>query len=140
VIRLVLLTQALHDHHIHLKNIPPACFFLIAKDNTKKIRKRAWYRLKIFLKYFFKRTAKEPVFVIAKRRSGSNLLLSYLNSVPDLSFWPPEPLNWRMYYGVRKNRVSKKAVLRHLAYTLNSARTPKFAVLKCFFSALSGIV
>ncbi len=135
MIRIALLAQIVHDNHLSLRNIPPVFLFQIIKDETKLARKRVWYRLKIFLKFYFKRTAKEPVFVVAKRRSGSNLFLSYLNSVPEVTFWPPEPLNWHMHYGIRKNWVSKKSVFRHLAYTLNSART-KICGFKVLFFRL----
>lgn len=91
----------------------------LAKTHTKLARERALHRTKIFLKYYFCRRQKSPVFVISKRRSGSNLLLSYLNSVPALNFNPPEPLNPDMYYGIRDTRISKRAVLNHLAYTVN---------------------
>ena len=61
---------------------------------------------------------KKPIFVVATRRSGSNLLISYLNSIPDVSF-QNEVLNADMYYGLRKRFVSKKTVLNHITYSLN---------------------
>ena len=56
--------------------------------------------------------------MIATRRTGSNLLLGYLNSIPNTSF-AQEILNKHMSYGVRDRWVSKAAVLRHIAYSIN---------------------
>ena len=116
MIRRILLVKNLLDV---LSHVPPLVILQAAKDDTKLFRKRAWHRFRIFFKYYFRRSEKDPVFIIAKRRSGSNLCLSYLNSVPGLNFSPPEPLNPHMYYGVREENISKKTVLNHLAYTLN---------------------
>ncbi len=88
------------------------------KNRTKLFRKRAVHRFKIFCNYWFKkRTEKEPVFVIALRRTGSNLLLSYLNSIPNASF-AGEILNKSMSYGLRQRFISKKTVLKHIAYSI----------------------
>ncbi len=59
--------------------------------------------------------------MLATRRSGSNLLLDCLNSVPGVSFGS-EVLHDRMYYGVRRRWISKRAVLRHIAYSLNDCK------------------
>jgi len=88
------------------------------KNRIKLLRKRPAHRLKIFFDYLFKRREIEPVFVIATRRSGSNLLLGYLNSIPDASF-ASEILNASMFYGIRNRLISKSAVLRHIVYSLN---------------------
>ena len=111
----------------------PVVVFQMAKDESKLFRKKAWHRLRIFLKYHFRRQEKEPVFVIAKRRSGSNLLLSYLNSVPELSFIPPEPLNSQMYYGIPEKGISKRTLLNHLAYSLNDNPTKICGFKMLFF-------
>ena len=105
----------------------------IAKDDTKLFRKQSWHRLCIFLKYHFRQKEKEPVFVVANRRTGSNLLLSYLNSVPELSFAPPEPLNSDMHYGIPRETISKKAILNHLAWTLNDNPTKICGFKMLFF-------
>jgi len=118
-----------------LWQISPLVVLQMAKEETKLFRKQSWHRLRIFFKYHFRRKEKEPVFVIAKRRTGSNLLLSYLNSVPEFSFSPPEPLNSDMYYGIPKKKVSKRSVLDHLAYTLNDNPT-KICGFKMLFLRL----
>ena len=104
-----------------------------AKDKTKLFRKKTWHRLRIFLKYHFRRQKKDPVLVIAKRRSGSNLLLSYLNSVPELSFLHPEPLNPKMYYGIPNRKISKRSLLDHLVRTLNDNPTKICGFKMLFF-------
>lgn len=103
------------------------------KDETKLFRKKTWHRLRIFLKYHFRREEKEPVFVIAKRRTGTNLLLSYLNSVPELSFLHPEPLNQDMHYGIPNRKLSKRSLLDHLARTLNDNPTKICGYKMLFF-------
>ena len=92
--------------------------YIFFKNRTKLVRKRSAHRFKIFLKYYTNREEKDPIFIITTRRAGSNLLLGYLNSIPSTSF-ATEVLNKSMYYGIRHRAISKKAVLRHLAYSIN---------------------
>ena len=88
------------------------------KNRTKLFRKRALHRAKIFFSYWLKpRTGKEPVFVIAARRTGSNMLISCLNSVPQASF-AGEILNKSMSCGLRQRFISKKSVLRHIVHSV----------------------
>ncbi len=93
--------------------------YVYLKNRTKLIRKRSVHRLKIFSEYLFKKEEKYPVFIITTRRTGSNLLLEYLNSIPNVSF-TPEILNKSMSYGIRDKFISKQAVLRHIAYSINA--------------------
>jgi LPS sulfotransferase NodH len=88
------------------------------EQTFRLVRKRALYRLRIFVEYHARRRSHEPIFVLATRRSGSNLLVSYLNSVPGAGF-AEEILNSDMYYGVRRRSISKKAVLRHILHSVN---------------------
>ncbi|HTL70968.1 MAG TPA: sulfotransferase [Candidatus Eisenbacteria bacterium] len=88
------------------------------KNKTKLFRRRALHRGRIFLNYHARRRRKRPFFVLAARRTGSNLLLSYLNSVPGVSF-APEILHPGMWYGVRDRFISKRAVLRHVAFSIH---------------------
>lgn len=90
------------------------------KDRSKLIRKRPTHRFKIWRNYLFNRKEKRPVFIIASRRTGSNLLLSYLNSIPGVSFLP-EILNKDMFYGLRDKYICKQTVLNHIRYSINSA-------------------
>ena len=91
------------------------------RNKIKLLRKRPLYRLKILLHYLYKREEKAPVFIITTRRSGSNLLLSYLNSVPNVSFLS-EILNAGMYYGLRGRFISPQAALRHVIQSINHCR------------------
>ena len=89
------------------------------QKRTKLLRKRTVHRFRIFYGYYFKkRTLKEPVFVICERRTGSNMLLSCLNSIPG-AFFAGEILNKSMHYGLRRRFISKKSVLRHLVHSIH---------------------
>ena len=91
------------------------------KNRTKLVRKRSIHRLKLFLNYQLNKGEKEPVFIITTRRTGSNLFLEHLNSIPQASF-ASEILNQSMYYGLRSRFISKKTVLRHIAYSINACK------------------
>ncbi len=93
-------------------------FFDLLKNRTKLFRKRSIHRMKIGLKYYLDRRPKDPVFIVASRRTGSNLLVDYLQSIPGISF-QSEILNARMFYGIRSRFISKKAVLRHMAHSIH---------------------
>lgn len=92
------------------------------RERSKLFRKRFWHRTRISLKYCFRRSKKEPTFILSTYRSGSNLLLSYLNSVSSVSF-ASEILNGDMHYGLRRKFITKRAVLRHIRHSLNDCRT-----------------
>ena len=89
------------------------------KNRTKLPRKRFLHRLRIFLNYRRRRHEKSPVFILSSYRSGSNLFLSYFDSVPGIAF-ASEVLNPDMAYGLRNRRISKKAVLRHIRHSLHA--------------------
>ena len=91
------------------------------KKKFKLFRKRLMHRLKIYSGYHRDHAKKEQVFILTTRRSGSNLLLSYLNSIPGVSF-ASEVLNPHMYYGIREKNISKRAVMRHLRYSMGRYR------------------
>ena len=100
-----------------MKSISEPYTFL--KNRTKLVRKRSAHRFKIFLKYHLKKESKEPVFIITTRRTGSNLLLDYLNSIPNV-FFAGEVLNRDMAYGLRGRLITKRSVLRHIAHSINN--------------------
>lgn len=87
------------------------------KNKSKLLRKRVMHRFKIFLHYHFSRSEKEPIFIIAMRRTGTHLLLSYLNSIPNV-FFATEILNRDAFYGLRQRFISKKAALKHILYSI----------------------
>ena len=93
----------------------------ILKNKFKIVRKRASYRMRIFWKYQFRRSDREPCFILASRRTGSNLLLSYLNSIPGTSF-APEVLHSGMYYGIRDKFISKNAAIRHILHSIHHCK------------------
>ncbi len=90
-------------------------------------RLKLWHRIKIFLKYYLKRSDKEPVFVISERRTGSSLLLSYLSSIPDVSSAGEV---------IRKLwTLSRSGVLHHIQYSINNCKH-KLCFAKLFQSDL----
>ncbi|MBI3252401.1 MAG: sulfotransferase [Candidatus Omnitrophica bacterium] len=93
-----------------------------SKRQFKIIRKRFFHRVKLAAHFYTRRSEKEPVFVIATKRSGSNLLISYLNSIPGVAFLP-EILNPDMSYGLRRRWISRAAVLRHIVHSIHYTPT-----------------
>jgi LPS sulfotransferase NodH len=76
------------------------------------------HRLNLFLRYGRSRIPTKPVFVVCSLRSGSNLLVSYLNSTPGVSI-AGEILHPDQVHGVPRTGVSKKGVLKHIRRSLN---------------------
>ena len=94
------------------------------KNATKLVRKRFLYRLSIFAQYWLNReTPKRPVFIVALPRTGSNLLISYMNSIPGSRFLN-EIMHPGMYYGLRWNFIRKRTVLRHIVHSIYSILRP----------------
>ena len=87
------------------------------KNRSKLFRKRSAYRLKIMAGYYFKKSRKDPVFILTTRRTGSNMLVDCLNGVPEVSL-KPEILNESMFYGLPGRFISKKAVFRHIVHSV----------------------
>lgn len=88
---------------------------------------RSAYRLMLVLEFQRRQRQRLPHFIICTLRSGSNLLLSYLNSVPGLSF-AGEVLHPHQVQGLPRHGVSKGAVIRHLRYSLNHCRSERCGV------------
>lgn len=69
--------------------------------------------------YYFKpRSSHQSVFILCNVRSGSNLLLSYLNSVPNV-FLAGEILNPEQILGLRAGIDSQSTIFRHLRHVMN---------------------
>ena len=85
---------------------------------------RAAHRLDLFLRYRRSREPSMPCFVVCTLRTGSNLLLSYLNSIPGLSF-AGEILHPDHVGGVPRRGISKLAVIRHIRYSLIHCRNER---------------
>ncbi len=79
---------------------------------------RLIHRAKIFLNYCLKPAQKESIFILSEPRVGSSLLISYLNSIPNVSF-AGEVIEKHSMFGIRLRYISKQAVFRHIAYSLN---------------------
>jgi len=93
----------------------------LIKNKTKLVRKRTAHRTAVFLQYYLNNKERKPIFILAARRTGSNLLLECLNSIPEVSF-ASEILNKKMYYGIRSQFISKAAVLRHIKYSISACK------------------
>jgi LPS sulfotransferase NodH len=85
----------------------------------KLFRKRLHHRVKIRLRSLFTPPPDTVVFILCTRRSGSNLLSSYLKSLPGVRM-TSEMLHPRMYYGLRERFITRRAVLRHVKYSVRS--------------------
>jgi len=74
---------------------------------------------KITLKYFILRKNKRAFFMLSTPRTGSHMLVDYLNSIPGVSF-SGEVLQPLMPEGLPLGPPA--AALRHIAYSLNNCR------------------
>jgi LPS sulfotransferase NodH len=63
------------------------------------------------------------VFILSGGRDGSNLLVSYLNSIPKVHI-VGEVLNPGLIHGIRERFITKGAVIRHIAYSLTNIDFP----------------
>lgn len=66
---------------------------------------------------------KREVFVLTTPRSGSELFISYLNSHPDASL-ASEILNRKAPIGLRERFVSRRALRRHVKYSVRARSSP----------------
>jgi LPS sulfotransferase NodH len=87
-----------------------------------------WERLKVHLrmqrKWWLRRHKPfQPLFVIATCRSGSNLLLSYLNQQPGVRALS-EVLCPLMPMGPRHDRLPPAKAIQHIRYCLQGEKTP----------------
>lgn len=82
---------------------------------------RSAYRFGLFVGYCWAQKPRAPCFIVCTMRTGSNLLLSYLNSVPGMSL-AGEILHPHQMAGLRRHGISKASVIRHIRYSLNRCR------------------
>lgn len=86
------------------------------------VLRRAQHRLRLAARYYLKDGWPEQVlFVLATARTGSNLLMSYLNSLPDVSVGR-EILNPDLRIGLRQSFISRRAVLRHIRHCVSARK------------------
>jgi LPS sulfotransferase NodH len=64
-----------------------------------------------------------PLFILATYRSGSNLLIDYLQSIPGVQCYT-EVLSPYLPIGPRRADLTAKQALRHLRYSLQSLKAP----------------
>jgi len=65
-----------------------------------------------------KKAPKRVYFILCEHRTGSNLLISYLNSVPGVSSGY-EILSRYQTFGLRRWWISRKMIFRHIRHSLN---------------------
>lgn len=65
-----------------------------------------------------KRNPKRVFFILGQHRTGSNLFISYLNSIPGVLF-DAEILSYDETYGLMRLPMSKKEVFRHIHHSLH---------------------
>lgn len=81
-----------------------------------------------------KRSSKRDFFILCEHRTGSNLLISYLNAVPGVLF-DGEILSRYHGYGLRRRWISRKTIFRHIRHSL-SYRCQEVRGAKIFFGHL----
>ena len=85
---------------------------------------RLRHKLKLLRRYWLARHREYlPLFVLATYRSGSNLLLDFLRSLPEVQCYS-EVLSPRLPIGLRRIDLTPKLALRHLRYSLQSLKAP----------------
>ncbi len=94
--------------------------------------RREFFRAKIAgIYYLRKRPAKTCAFILCNSRTGSSLLINYLNSNP-CAYFGTEILSHHDPSGIRRYLISKKSVFRHIHHSLNYGRRP-ISGAKIFF-------
>ena len=83
---------------------------------------RSVRRSTLTLKYLIYKKKVKPIFVIASRRTGSYLLLSYLGSHPEIDS-VGEVINPDLVRGIRTKSVSKNEVMFHIKASINNSKS-----------------
>jgi LPS sulfotransferase NodH len=93
-------------------------------DNPKYLVEwqRLQHRLRLLRKWWLRpHLPYQPVFVIATCRSGSNLLVSYLDQMPSVTMLG-ELLCTLLPHGPRHERIPPKQAIKHIRYCLQGER------------------
>lgn len=86
--------------------------------------RRGRHRLNVLRRWWLSRHEPfTPLFVLATYRSGSNLLVDYLNSLPSVRCYA-EVLSPKLAIGPPRGDLTPKQALQHLRYSLQSLKTP----------------
>jgi len=96
--------------------MPQSAFRQTVKRSLRKVGHRSRIRWQF---YFRPRADKQPLFILARQRTGGNLLADYLTSIPGLSL-EHEFLNPVFHYGIRPRPENAAALFRHVRYSLNA--------------------
>ena len=93
---------------------------LFDSDKLQFEYRRLKHRLRLLQHWWFREHSPyQPFFIIATARSGSNLLVDYLNQVPGVqSLW--EVLCHKVTEGPFRCRLPPKRALRHIRYSLQT--------------------
>jgi hypothetical protein len=85
---------------------------------------RLRHKLKLVRRYWLAlHRPHTPLFVLATYRSGSNLLLDYLRSLPEVQCYS-EVLSPRLPIGLRRIDQNPRLAIQHLRYSLQSLQAP----------------
>jgi len=68
--------------------------------------------------HLFPTREKQPLFVLTRQRTGGNMMLGYLNSIPEVSM-AHEFLNPKFYYGFVPRPNARDALMQHVRRSLN---------------------
>ena len=86
---------------------------------------------------FHKKNSIRRFFILCQQRTGSSLLMTYLNSIPQVSC-AAEVLSRIEPHGIRRWWISKKIIFRHVRYVLNY-RCQEVQGAKIFFVDLAAL-
>jgi hypothetical protein len=87
----------------------------IAWKSTARVRHQACLRWNYRL---HRDENKRPLFLLARQRTGGNMVLDYLRSIPDVSM-AHEFLNPVFHYGFRPRKNSNESLLLHVRRSVN---------------------
>ena len=86
--------------------------------------RKTWHKLHLLSHWWLRaHTPYQAIFVLATHRSGSNLLVDYINRLPDVSS-NSEVLCSTLPFGVWRQNERPERALRHIAYSLQTLSTP----------------
>ena len=101
----------------------PAALRLLAHHGDLAL-KRLKHRCKLLQRYWLcSHKPYMPVFVLATYRSGSNLLIDYLSTLPQVQCYAEVLSPW-LPIGPPHGELSAKQALRHIRYSLQSLKAP----------------
>jgi LPS sulfotransferase NodH len=83
-----------------------------------------WNQLKLLSAWWLRRhSAYRPVFVLATHRSGSNLLVDYLNRLPGVACHS-EVICRTLTFGIPRRQEAREPAIRHIRRSLHAFQAP----------------